>query len=87
MEQCQTLQRALDLGGVYLEAPVKWRKAPSLLAEYQDDKGQWWFYAINMNNMRTLTIFDSGPEYRGRKFNQKDIRVIREWDPRRWRKK
>ena len=87
VEQCQTLQRVLDQGGVYLEAPVKWRKAPSLLAEYQDDKGQWWFYAINMNSMRTLTIFDSGPEYRGRKFNQENIRVIREWDPRRWRKK
>ena len=87
VEQYQALQRVLDQGGVYLEAPVKWRKAPSLLAEYQDDKGQWWFYAINMKDMRTLTIFDSGPEYRGRKFKQKEITVIREWDPRRWRKK
>lgn len=87
VEQYQALQRVLDQGGVYLEAPVKWRKAPSLLAEYQDDKGQWWFYAINMKDMRTLTIFDSGPEYRSRKFKQKEITVIRKWDPRRWREK
>ena len=87
VEQYQTLQRALDQGGVYLQAPGKWRKAPSLLAEYQDEKGQWWFYAINLNNMRIRTIFDSGKEYRGKKFNQKDIKVIRKWDPRRWEKK
>ena len=88
VEQYQTLQQALDQGGVYIEAPGKrWRKAPSLLAEYQDDKGQWWFYAINLNNMRTLTIFDSGPEYRAKKFNQKDTETIRKWDPRRWGKK
>ena len=87
VEQYQALQRILDQGGVYVEAPVKWRKAPSLLAEYQDNKGQWWFYAINMKEMRTLTIFDSGPEYRARKLNQENIGVIREWDPHRWRKK
>lgn len=85
VEQCQTLQRALDQGGVYLEAPVKWRKAPSLLAEYQDDKGQWWHYAINLKNLRTLTIFDSSKQHRAKKLTE--IKVIREWDPRRWRKK
>ena len=86
-EQYRTLQRALDQGGVYLQDPGKWRKTPSLLAEYQDDKGQWWFYAINLEDMRTRTIFDSGKEYRGRKFKQKEIKVIKEWDPRRWEKK
>lgn len=85
VEQCQTLQRALDQGGVYLEAPVKWRKAQSLLAEYQDDKGQWWFYAINLKNLRTRTIFDSNKQHRAKKLTE--IKVIREWDPRRWRKK
>ena len=86
VEQYQTLQRALDRGGVYLQAPGKWRKGPSLLAEYQDDKGQWWFYAINLNNLRTRTIFDTNAKYRFRKFNQKDIEIIRKWDQRRWEK-
>ena len=86
VEQYQTLQRALDQGGIYLEAPVKWKKAPSLLAEYQDDKGQWWFYAINLENMRTRTIFDTGEKYRNKKFKQKEITVIRKWDRYRWEK-
>ena len=86
VEQYQALQQVLDRGGVYLEAPGRGKKAPSLLAEYQDNKGQWWFYAINLKNLRTLTIFDSGPEYRARKFNQENIWVIREWDRDRWRK-
>ena len=86
VEQYQTLQRALDQGGVYLEVPIKRRKNPSLLAEYQDGNGQWWFYAINLENMRTNTIFDSGPQHRAIKFNQTNITVIKEWDPRRWGK-
>ena len=87
VEQYQTLQRVLDQGGVYLQTPDKWRKNPALLAEYQDNKGQWWFYAINLENLRTTTIFDTGEKYRDRKFNQENIWVIREWDPRLWRKK
>ena len=85
MEQYQTLQRALDQGGVYLQAPGKGgRKAPSLLADYQDGKGQWWFYAINLETMRTRTIFDSSKQHRAKKL--KEVTVIREWDPRRWGK-
>ena len=87
VKQYQTLQRALDQGGVYLQAPGKRRKTPALLAEYQDDRGQWWFYAINLENLRTRTIFDSGPQHRAIKFNQEDIEIIREWDPRLWGKK
>ena len=86
MEQYQTLQRVLDRGGVYLQAPGKGRKGRSLLAEYQDDKGQWWFYAINLENMRTRTIFDTGEKYRNKKFKQKEITVIRKWDRYRWEK-
>ncbi len=86
VEQCQTLQRVLDQGGVYLEAPVKRRNNPSLLAEYQDNNGQWWFYAINLNNMRTLTIFDSSAKYRFGKLNQSSITVIKKWDQDRWGK-
>ena len=87
VQQYQTLQRALDQGGVYLQTPGKRnRKNSSLLAEYQDGNGKWWFYAINLNDMRTLTIFDAGKKYRGRKFNQKGIKVIRKWDRDRWEK-
>lgn len=86
VEQCQTLQRVLDLGGVYVEVPGKGRKKPSLLAEYQDDNGQWWHYAINLKNLRTKTIFDSSTKYRDQKFNQKEIMVIRKWDRGKWGK-
>ena len=86
VEQCQTLQRVLDLGGVYVEVPGKGRKKPSLLAEYQDDNGQWWHYAINLKNLRTKTIFDSSTKYRDQKFNQKEIMVIRKWDRGQWEK-
>ena len=86
VEQYQTLQRALDQGGVYLQAPGKGRKDPSLLAEYQDANGQWWFYAINLENLRTRTIFDTNKKYRDRRFKQEDIKIIRKWDPRRWEK-
>ena len=87
VEQYQALQRALDQGGVYLQAPGKGgRKAHSLLTEYQDGNGQWWFYAINLETMRTRTIFDSGKKYRNKKFRQTDITVIREWDRNRWGK-
>ena len=84
VEQCQTLQRALDQGGVYLEAPVKWRKAPSLLAEYQDDKGRWWFYAINLKTYAQEPSLTRGKQHRAKKLTE--IKVIREWDPHRWRK-
>ena len=77
VEQYQTLQRALDQGGVYLQTPGKWRKNPALLAEYQDGKGQWWLYAINLETMRTKTIFETNAQYRARKFSQPDITVIR----------
>ena len=89
VEQYQTLQRALDQGGVYLQASGKGEreKARSLLAEYQDDKGQWWFYAINLKNLRIRTIFDTNAQYRVRKFNQENVETIREWDPSRWREK
>lgn len=86
VEQYQTLQRALDLGGVYLQAPGKSRKTPALLAEYQDDKGQWWFYAINLENLRTRTIFDTNAKYRDRRFKQEEIKIIRKWDQHRWKK-
>ena len=85
VEQYQTLQRALDRGGVYLQAPGKRRKKPALLAEYQDDKGQWWFYAINLENLRTRTIFDSSKQHRAKKLTE--VTIIREWDPRWWGKK
>ena len=84
VEQCQTLQRALDQGGVYLQTPGKWRKNPALLAEYQDDKGQWWFYAIDLENLRTRTIFDSSEQHRAKKL--KEIKVIRKWDRGQWEK-
>ena len=87
VEQYQTLQRALDQGGAYLETPGKWRKTSALLAEYRDANGQWWFYAIDLNNMRTRTIFETNAQYRVRKFNQENVEAIREWDPRRWREK
>ena len=77
VEQYQALQRALDQGGVYLQGPGKWRKKPSLLASYQDGNGQWWLYAINLETMRTKTIFDTNAKYRARKFNQPDITLIR----------
>lgn len=76
-EQYQTLQRTLDQGGVYLQAPGKGgRKAPSLLADYQDDKGQWWLYAINLENLRTRTIFDFSEQHRAKKLTE--VTVIRE---------
>ena len=84
VEQYQTLQRALDHGGVYLQPPDRWRKAPSLLAEYQDDNGQWWLSAINLETMRARTIFDYSEQYRNIKFNKKGIKVIRKWDQGRW---
>ena len=84
-EQYRTLQRVLDQSGVYLQPPGKWRKNPALLAEYQDDNGQWWLYAIDLENLRTRTIFDSSPQHRAKKL--KEITVIREWDPRQWEKK
>ena len=86
VEQYQALQRALGQGGVYLQAPGKRRKNFALLAEYQDDNGQWWFYAINLENLRTKTIFDTGEKYRDRKFKQKEITVIRKWDRHQWEK-
>ena len=88
MKQYQDLQRALDQGGVYLQAPGKGgKKYHSLLAEYQDGNGQWWLYAINAKNMRTKTIFESGPQHRIHKLNQPDMTLIKEWDPRRWEEK
>ena len=76
----------MDQGGVYIEAPNERGKTPALLAEYQDGNGQWWFYAIKLKNMRTLTIFDSGPQYRIHKLKQPGVTVIRKWDQNRWKK-
>ena len=84
VEQYQTLQRALDRGGVYLQAPSLKKKTPVLLAEYRGANCQGWLYAIDLQNMRTRTIFETNAQYRARKFNQKNVETIREWDPRRW---
>lgn len=77
VKQYQDLQQALDQGRLYLQAPGKWRKDPSLLANYQDANGQSWLYAINLRNMRTLTIFDTSAKYRDIKFNLPGVTLIK----------
>ena len=87
VEQYQALQRALDQGGVYLQAPGLKKKTSALLAEYRDANGRGWLYAIDLQNMRTRTIFETNAQYRARKFSQQNVDTIREWDPRRWEEK
>lgn len=76
VKQYQDLQRALDQGRLYLQPPGKWRKDPSLLADYQDANGQSWLYAINTRTMRTRTIFDFSEQHRVKKLAE--VTVIRE---------
>ena len=75
VKQYQDLQQALDQGGIYLQPPGRWRKDPSLLADFLDNNGRRWLYAINTRNMRTRTIFDFSEQHRLKKLAE--VAVIR----------